>query len=137
MNSMCKKTVEILRLTNDGSDLSPDDLFLSQGAINNNLTAVGIQAFNALHQQVVSGQYRRPWLHGIEHLTIDNEGVVYWKGQQVEHYCIGMAFSQKGKEAAEDLALRCRHLERLDVAVSDITAIWQWHVYKDQQPAPY
>lgn len=126
-----EKTIEILQKSHDGNDLDPSDLFLVETAINSNLTQAGQEAFNDLYLKVSSGQYVRPWLHDIEHLTRDNEGYVYWKGQQVEHYTMSLAYSEKGRLEAEDLAARCRHLELLGVAVSGVSAIWHWDRYRD------
>ena len=77
--------IEILRKTNDGNDLAPEHLKLVEVAANGWLSEAGEVAFHELHRDVENG-YKKPWLHGIEHLTRDHEGYVYWKGRRVEHY---------------------------------------------------
>lgn len=86
MNHLCEQACEILKRTHDGEDLSPSDLRLVQEAVNGNLTPAGKVAFSDLYAQVLSGEYRRPWLHGVEHLTIRHNGDVYWRDVRVENF---------------------------------------------------
>lgn len=129
-----EKAIEILHNTHDGSDLDPTDLYITELAVNNSLSQSGQDAFNLLYEKVSAGKYAKPWLHDIEHLTIDHQGFVYWKGQYVEHYTMALAYSEKGRLASEDLAARCRHLEPLGVAINVDSVIWHWDRYKDLQP---
>lgn len=90
---------------------------------------------------------RDGWLHGIKGLHIASQGHVHWKGQRVEHYDRPWAFTtpethaeyireryggvnlgseKSGREAAEELAARCRHLEAIGVPVNSGTACWYW-----------
>lgn len=82
------KALEIIRNTNDGEDLSPWDLKLVEMEVNGFLNEAGEQKFTELYLHVLQG-YVKPWLAGVENLTIDHTGYVYWKGQQVEHYSYG------------------------------------------------
>lgn len=117
----------ILHATNDGDDLSPEHLFLLQLALNRNLNDEGRRVLRELHQQATTGQYRRPWLFGIEHLTQDLEGFVYWKGQEVEHYsCRDEEGRQRLIKAAHDLARRCRIVEGRGEPVNSRSVIWNW-----------
>jgi len=52
-------------------------------------------------------------LHGIEHLTKDSEGNIYWKGVQVERFCFGddPAGIEREKIEAEKIAGICMWLE--------------------------
>lgn len=122
------KALFILSNTNDGDDLTPEHLKLVEGAVNGNLTMLGFELFLELYQNFQNG-YKKPWFHGIENLTIDHEGYVYWKGQHVEHYTLSWAFSDKAKQQAKELADRCLHLEKHNVPVSIRTAIWTWENY--------
>lgn len=126
LKERCQMATEILRMTNDGDKLDARDLNLLEGAVNGFLNEEGYKKFRELHAQVVEGNYTRPWLHGIEHLTIDQEGYVYWKGQHVEHYDIPWAYGEKAKIQAEELARRCRILEEQGKKISSVTAIWSW-----------
>ena len=131
MESACDKACFILQQTHDGEDLAPEHLSLLQSAVNGWLTETGEVAFDALLASVKAG-YSRPWFHGIEHLTIDHVGYVYWKGQNVEHFDFRdwhdkpYAYGPEGKAAAEEVADRCRQLETAGVPVNTTTAIWKW-----------
>lgn len=122
----CDKAVAILRATRDGEELSPGHLSLLQAAVNGWLSETGEVAFDALYAQVESGGYRAPWFHGIEHLSLDHEGYVYWKGREVEHYNMPWAFEPEGRTSALELARRCRILEGRGETPTTNTAIWLW-----------
>lgn len=62
------------------------------------------------------------WFHGIENLTQDHDGYVYWKGKVVEHFTFrddDVACSDDnvgvGKRAAQRVAERCKYLESMGV----------------------
>ena len=119
------KALEILRKTNDGNDLDPVDLKLVEMAVNGWINEAGEVAFDELHRRVVQG-YKKPWFHGIEHLTINHVGYVFWKGKEVEHYTLSWAYSEDAKKSALELAERCRILEARAVEVNCTNAIWNW-----------
>jgi len=123
--------VEILEKTNDGNGLDPTDLSLLQSAVNSNMTEAGEVAFYELHSRVNSGNYVKPWLCGVEHLTQDYEGFVYWKGEHVEHY--SHSDFDDMKRDAEELGRRCLHLEALGVEVDVATAVWTWDKYEGME----
>jgi len=131
LHADCEKACAILQKTNDGGDLDPGHLYLVQSAVNGILTEKGKQAFEDLCRQVEAG-YKKPWFHGIEHMTRDHEGYIYWKGKHVEHYSFygPKAWEEEGKEAQE-LARRCRHLESIGVEVNYSHAVWTWEKYAD------
>ena len=85
----------ILRATNDGNDLSGEDLWLVQEMCDHGLNEAGEVAFYDLAARVERG-YVKPWLHGVEHLTKDHVGYVYWRGVRVEHY----SYEDAEREAA-------------------------------------
>ena len=121
----CDLACEILEKTDDGDDLDPRDLKLVESAVNGFLTEAGYQAFKELHQNVLKG-YTKPWFADIEHMTRDHVGYIYWKGHQVEHYDSPWAYTKEGKEAAEELARRCRILEAEGQELNSNTTIWRW-----------
>ncbi|MBZ0296795.1 MAG: hypothetical protein K8L99_29815 [Anaerolineae bacterium] len=123
--SLHEMAIDILRQTNDGDDLAPEHLKLLEMAVNQGLSEEGETAFHALYENVQQG-YTRPWFHGIEHLTIDHEGFVYWKGNQVEHYSPSWAYSDEAKVQARELAQRCLLLERTGREVNTTNVIWNW-----------
>lgn len=111
---MNDKAIEILSRTCDGEDLSPRDLFLVQCSINSPTPPVDDSletAFDELYQKVVEGSYDKMscYLYGIEHITRDHQGYVYWKGQRVEHYSYDDVEAEKA--AAQQLAEHCQKLE--------------------------
>ena len=121
--NFCDMACEILRVTRDGDDLEPFHLGLVQEACNGGLNEAGEIAFYELHTLALAG-YKKPWFHGIEHMTIDHIGYVYWKGQHVEHYTLGWHRSREARQAASELSSRCRELEEKRLPVSVMTAIW-------------
>lgn len=76
----CDKAIAILQATSDGDKLDPLDLKLVESAVNGFLSEEGIKVFNQFHETIVAGKYKDPWFHGIENMTIDHVGYVYWKG---------------------------------------------------------
>jgi len=116
--------IDIIQKTNDGDDLDPLHLKLVEMAVNGFLNAKGETAFRELHASVQAG-YQKPWLHGVENLTIDHTGYVRWKGSIVEHYDISWAFSAKSEVQAQELGRRCAILEAKGIQPTVRTAIWE------------
>lgn len=121
-----EKACEILQATNDGDDLDPGDLYLLQEAVNRNLTFGGIEAFMEMYFEVTTGKYKKPWLHDVEHLTIDHEGYVYWKGKHVEHYT--PRFVGELKEQSQEMGRWCRILEANGIGISIGSVVWYWEI---------
>ncbi|MBE9038716.1 hypothetical protein [aff. Roholtiella sp. LEGE 12411] len=48
-----ERAIEILRLTDDGDQLSPPQLYLVELAVNNMLSRAGQEEFNNLYQKVL------------------------------------------------------------------------------------
>jgi hypothetical protein len=117
--------ITILQKTNDGDDLAPEHLYLVQEAVNGHLSEQGEVAFYQLYESVLKG-YKKPWLHGIEHLTIDHAGRVYWKGKQVEHYDFPWAYSEAAKSEAQEIARRCQILEGRGIDPDTTSVCWKW-----------
>lgn len=102
----------ILRHTQDGNLLAQEDLALVEVVINDGigvLTPLGLKHWHNLHQAATTGTYKKPWLHGHEHLTKDLEGFVFWKGISIEHFSI--ADPTREAAAAKELAKVCRLVE--------------------------
>lgn len=115
-DQISEMAIAILRATQDGDQLVPDDLALVELAVNRRLNARGQNYFVELHRNAPKpGGYTPPWLFGIEHLTIDVYRWVRWKGIAVENF-EHATFQRSGwrermREDAEAVAARCRQLE--------------------------
>ena len=83
-------------------------------------------AFADLYHKIQTKTYKQTWLHGVEHLTIDHEGFVYWKGQHVEHYT--MKFLNDLKEQSQELGRWCQILEDNGIKISVGSAVWNWEI---------
>jgi len=100
--------------------------------VNGHLNELGEQEFEKLYQSALSeAGYKKPWFHGIEHMTVDHEGYVRWKGKEVEHYDSPWRWTKEAREQAEELARRCRHLESIGVETTIGNTVWLWDKYKD------
>lgn len=120
------KALEILQNSDDGNKLDPGDLKLVEAAVNGWLSEAGEAAFYDLHQRVMSNTYVKPWLQGIEHLTRDHQGYVYWKGQEIDHWCGDLPYSERGKREAQMLRDRCLILEAAGKVIDTYSVIWNW-----------
>jgi hypothetical protein len=122
--------IEILRRTHDGDDLDPRDLKLVEHAVNSFLSEAGEVAFSELHERANrDGGYVKPWLRGIEHLTRDHEGYVFWKGEVVEHFSFRDA--AKEQQAPESLAADCCRLETSGVTPTSANLMRFWKTASD------
>jgi hypothetical protein len=65
-----QKAIEIIEKTNDGDDLSPSHLKLTENAVNGFLNELGQQEFDKLYTAVSHGNYKQPYLQGVEFMTI-------------------------------------------------------------------
>jgi hypothetical protein len=123
---LIEKSLEIIEKTNDGDDLSPGHLYLVQEAVNGHLSDLGLRAFEELYNQIHSDNYQKPWLCGIEYLTIDHEGFVYWKGHEIEHWNMNSGTIQRWKKEALELSRRCTILESQNKEINCESVIWYW-----------
>lgn len=125
MNLQTEKCSRILQLTSDGDALQKHDLHLVEMAAGGQLNAVGLDAFERLYADVTSGHYRNKhhWFHGLENLTQDTRGYVYWKGASVEHF--DHSDSARGAAAAHRLVDKCLKLEANGFPVNSRTVLHQ------------
>jgi hypothetical protein len=124
--SLIEQSIEILDRSRDGNDLEPFHLSLVQAAVNNHLTARGVDAFHQLYDSVTSGQYAKPWLAGVEHVTRDHQGYIYWKGSRIEHFTFSVMEEDQLKHTTQRLAERCRHIEALGLPVCGHSYFNDW-----------
>ena len=127
MTKNCELAIEILRKTNDGDDLHPNDLYLVECAVNGFLKEPGQAVFEQLHSDVMAGTYASPFKNaywGIENLRIDEVGYVYWKDAQVEHYTPGWCWKEEAHQEALKLAELCKGIETEGLAVTG-SEVWK------------
>lgn len=118
-SDICNQAIEILCATDDGDQLDPPDLKLVEDMVNNHASPDRLARFDALRQAVQGGGYTKRWLHGIEHLTMDTQGYVYWKDKSIEHYSF---HDMNAREvAAQRLGEQCRKLEAGGLPVDGAT----------------
>lgn len=115
-DQLIELAIEILRATNDGDRLSPQDLKIVELAVNNRLDSEGIVLFQELYRNATKAEgYTAPYLFAIEHLTIDQQGSVLWRGVVVEHFDHAVwrqpGWRESMQSDAQSVAIRCRHLE--------------------------
>lgn len=108
--------ITILRLTNDGDRLAPQDLKLVEVAVNGWLDETGETLFRALYENATKpGGYTAPYLFAIENLTIDSYGVIRWRSTPVEHFDHAVwrkpGWRDRMRQDAEAVANCCRSLE--------------------------
>jgi len=136
LHETCDKACKILEKTKDGDMLDPRDLKLTELAVNGHLTAAGREVFEELYQRVVvDGNYIKPYLHDIEHITRDHEGYIYYKGIHVEHYDRDYVYSEDAKNSLLELKRRCEFLEHKGIEVSCGNVVWNWETYADEYGA--
>lgn len=123
--SVAENAIEILHLTRDGDALAPTHLKLVECAVNGRLNEKGLAQFNALLENARKG-YAPPWLHGIEHLTIDHEGYVRWKGNVIEHFSSAFVSTVKAASYTRELGRRCTLLEQQAITPSTTEVVWRW-----------
>lgn len=125
MTPLADAAITILQLTNDGENLDPSHLKLVELAINGMLSPTGEQQFADLVEQVQKG-YVKPWFHGVEHITRNHQGFVFWKGVEIEHYSHAYANTPKAAEAVQELQRRCLILEGKGITPDTNSVIWRW-----------
>lgn len=59
-----------------------------------------------------------PWLHGVQGVTKDAAGYVYWRGNEIEHYSFGRDRERDEETAARQLQRTCLALEANGRAVT-------------------
>ena len=94
--------------------------------MNGFLNKAGTEAFDRLYEDINNGTYKYPWFHGIENLTIDHVGYIYWKGGVVEHYELPWAYSEEAKKEALEVSRRCKILETKGEVPTNHSVIWTW-----------
>jgi len=117
-----KLSISILEHSNDGDDLAGSDLALVQGAVNGELSTRGEVVLYQLNHRVVEGTYEIPAFCGVDNLTRNNEGFVFWKGKQIEHYdhdhWAQPGWEKEMQKDAEELGRVCQYLDDNGIKVT-------------------
>jgi len=112
----------ILEHSNDGDDLAGSDLALVEGAVNGYLSTRGEVVLYQLNHKVVEGEYEIPAFCGVDNLTRNNDGFVFWKGKQIEHYdhdhWAEDGWEERMQKDAEELGRICQYLEDNHIKVN-------------------
>ncbi|HLO85484.1 MAG TPA: hypothetical protein VK203_10840 [Nostocaceae cyanobacterium] len=116
------KCLAILEKTDDGNKLSPRHLKLIEMSVNQMVNETGLQELDRVYEMVISGNYC-DWFHGIEGLTQDYNGYIYWKCSLIEHF--SYRDYDEEKQAAQKLAEICRSLENAVIPVNREN-VWNW-----------
>lgn len=117
---------QILRATRDGEELDPSDLYVVELAANGHLSQQGEIRFSQILETTLKGEYTKPWFHGVEHMTRDHEGYVYYKGIHVDHYSGSLIHSPRGRVALVEMKARCEALEAANIRVNTSNTVWCW-----------
>jgi len=119
------KAIEILEKTNDGDTLDPSHLFVVERVINNYAFAEEVDVFNEIYKDVAAGKYQKPFLFGVEHITIDHSGYIYWKDIIIEHFNFPYLRKKECKKHVLQLAERCKWLESQSLDINLRTVVWE------------
>jgi hypothetical protein len=65
-------------------------------------------------------------LAGVEHVTRDHQGYIYWKGSRIEHFTFSVMEEDQLKHTTQRLAERCRHIEALGLPVCGHSYFNDW-----------
>lgn len=123
----------VLKLSDDGEDLSPRDLKFIENVVNYGCSEEGEIYLYEMEKKLENKTYAKNWAYDVEDLTQDHEGYIYYKGIHVEHYSHSN-YDNARKDALE-LRDRCKTLEKNNIPVNCANAIWKWGDHDFQQKA--
>ena len=114
----------IMKLSNDGDNLSPRDLKFVENVVNFGCTEEGEIYLYEMETKLEKKIYKKSWAFDVEDITQDHEGYIYYKDIHVEHY--SFRDYDKAKKAALKLRECCQLLEQNNIEVNCNNAIWKW-----------
>lgn len=125
--SLHDKVLAVIVETRDGEDLAPRDLGLTELVLNDLATSAQVSEFDALYERVcVKRTYAASssWLAGVEGVSQDHRGYVYWRGACIEH------FSPVPAPRLRELTLKlqevCLGMERHGLTPNNSTIYLNW-----------
>ena len=122
------EAIQILQGSNDGNDLSSSDLALVEAVVNYGKPALskkGVEHWESLLNAIKTGTYQRQWLYGVENVTKDPQGNVFWRQLNIEHYS-GFDSPEAEKLATINFGASCRWLEAngIEVSLRNLFSLW-------------
>ncbi len=104
-----RKIQSIIAHTEGGRALLEPHRRLVHKALHETVSRDGLEVIDWLHESITRGTYRKEFFKGIEHLTRDAKGLMFWK----EHLIGRLALTDDAADEREArrLAERCRALE--------------------------
>lgn len=122
--SIFDMSIEILKKTNDGNNLSSSHLLLIQNAANDNINGKGTRLLQKIYDDVIKGTYTKPifWLCGIKDMTQDENRSVYYKGIKVEHFdhnfWCSEGWQERMKKDTIEAKKACKILEKKGIEIN-------------------
>lgn len=132
MTQLFDQSIEILQATNDGNKLAPRHLYLLQEGINGNLSEEGVEALLQLHKEVCIDKTYDPlkvYYFGVEHMTRDHTGYIYFKGHHIDHFSYGRGRGEEEKAALVRAQKICLLLEKKGHPIDSSTYCWEVEKY--------
>ena len=106
-----QKCLAILEQDPDGESLAPGHVGFVVYAMQNSLDAAQQKTLDELYRQVINETYVLPWHLGVEHMTMDSDGTMFFKGRVVEYYNRNLAFTLGARADLVRLQQTCLFLE--------------------------
>lgn len=125
-----EKCLAILEKDPDGTQLAPGHVGFVVYAMQNELDSGQKKQLDDLYRQVTGGTYQKPWHLGVEHMTVDGDGIVYFKGQVAEYYNRNLMNMLNMRSDLVNLQQACLFLEEKGgpiTASSSLFCSWPLH----------
>lgn len=113
-----EKCLAILEKDPDGTQMAPGHVGFVVYAMQNELDGGQKQQLDELYRQVIGGTYHKPWHLGVEHMTIDGDGIVYFKGQVAEYYNRNLMNMLNMRSDLVQLQQECLFLEAKGIPIT-------------------
>jgi hypothetical protein len=104
-----RKIKSILERTEDGRELLEPHRRLVHKALTETVSRTGADVIEWLDESTERGTYRTEFFMGIEHLTRDVKGLLFWKSHPIGWFSPDAG--ECDEEMAQRLAVRCRKLD--------------------------
>ena len=109
---MNNEVYEIMSLTNNGRDLDFQNLKRLNVYFDGYKTEFPKEEevhYAELLGKARNGVFNTPWFHGVENMTMDSQGYIYWRGNHIDHYSFDDLLAER--ESLLDLEKQCLILE--------------------------